>query len=101
MAHASRSASPVKKDKLLTVSRLIPPAAKFRAKECARFPRRILMAADRKSDNKKVSFDRAILFELFMIPLQMRGMQETKEFDLDLVNKCSARVSPPLTADTN
>jgi len=56
-----------------------------------RFPRRILIVAGRKSDNKKVSFDRAILFELFMIPLQVRGMQETKEFDLDLVNKCSAR----------
>jgi hypothetical protein len=50
---------------------------------------------DRKSDNEKVSFDRTILFELFMIPLQMRVMQETKEFELDLVNKCSARVSPP------
>ena len=60
-----------------------------------------LIVADRKSDNKKVSFDRAILFELFMIPLQLRGMQETKEFDLDLVNKCSARVSPPLIANAN
>jgi hypothetical protein len=29
-----------------------------------------------------------------MIPLQVRGMQETKEFDLNLVNKCSARISP-------
>ena len=82
MAHASRSASPVKKDKLLTVSRLIPPAAKFRAKECARFPRRILMAADRKSDNKKVPFDHAILFELFMILMQLRSMPETKEFTI-------------------
>jgi hypothetical protein len=59
-----------------------------------RFLRRILILADRKSDNKKVSFDRAILFELFVIPMQLRGMQETKEFDLDLVNKCSARISP-------
>jgi hypothetical protein len=25
-----------------------------------------------------------------MIRLQMRGMQETKEFDLNLVNKCTA-----------
>jgi hypothetical protein len=58
-----------------------------------RFPRRIPIVAGRKSDNKKVSFDRAILFELFMIPLQMRGMQETKEFGLDLGNKCSARIS--------
>jgi hypothetical protein len=66
-----------------------------------RFPRRTLIVADRKSDNKKVSFDRAILFELFMIPLQMRGMQEIKEFDLDLVYKCSARVSPPLIANPN
>ena len=41
-------------------------------------------------DNKKVSFDRPIIFELFMIRLQMRGMQETKEFDLNLVNKCTA-----------
>jgi len=66
-----------------------------------RFPRRTLIVADRKSDNKKVSFDRAILFDLFMIPLQMRGMQETKEFDLDLVYKWSARVSPPLIANPN
>ena len=66
-----------------------------------RFPRRTLIVADRKSDNKKVSFDRAILFDLFKIPLQMRGMQETKEFDLDLVYKCSARVSPPLIANPN
>jgi hypothetical protein len=58
-----------------------------------RFPRRILIVAGRKSDNKKVSFDRGILFELFMIPLELRGMQETKEFDLDLVNKCSPRTS--------
>jgi hypothetical protein len=65
-----------------------PLAENFRP---GRFPRRILIVAGRKSDNKKVSFDRAILFELFMIPLQVRGMQETKEFDLDLVNKCSAR----------
>jgi len=36
-----------------------------------------------------------------MIPMQLRGMQETKEFDLDLVNKCSARVSARLTANTN
>ena len=28
-----------------------------------------VFVADRKSDNKKVSFDRAILFELFVIPL--------------------------------
>jgi hypothetical protein len=28
-----------------------------------------------------------------MIPMQMRGMQETEEFDLDLVNKYSARAS--------
>jgi hypothetical protein len=27
--------------------------------------------------------------------------QETKEFGLDLVDKCSARVSAPLTAHTN
>jgi hypothetical protein len=27
--------------------------------------------ADRKSDNKKISFDRAILFELLMIPMQL------------------------------
>src|SRR5260221_3360316 len=53
-----------------------PLAENFRP---GRFPRRTLIVADRKSDNKKVSFDRAILFELFMIPLQMRGMQETKE----------------------
>src|SRR5260370_20032798 len=53
-----------------------PLAENFRP---GRFPRRILIVAGRKSDNKKVSFDRAILFELFMIPLQMRGMQETKE----------------------
>lgn len=65
------------------------------------FRERTLIVADRKSDNKKVSFDRAIRFELFMIPLQMRGMQETKEFDLDLVYKCSARVSPPLIANLN
>jgi hypothetical protein len=31
----------------------------------------VLIVADRKSDNKKVSFDRAILFELFMIPMQL------------------------------
>jgi hypothetical protein len=43
-----------------------PLAENFRP---GRFPRRILVVADRKSDNKKVSFDRAILFELFMIPL--------------------------------
>ena len=60
-----------------------------------RFPRRVLIVADRKSDNKKVSFDRAILFELFMIPLQIRGMQETKEFGLGLVNRCSAPASAP------
>jgi hypothetical protein len=30
----------------------------------------LLIVADRKSDNKKVSFDRAILFELFMIPCE-------------------------------
>ena len=99
---------------------MIPPAAKFRAKECAgdggirgfavlwrgrgeenrysarslhwsvlaagqkipalRFPRSILMVADRTSDNKKVSFDRAILFELFMILMQLRSMPKTKEF---------------------
>jgi hypothetical protein len=33
-----------------------------------------------KGDNKKVSLDRIIIFELFMIRLQMIGMQETKEF---------------------
>jgi hypothetical protein len=73
---------------------------------CRKLPARAISAKDTncrrsKSDNKKVSFDRAILFELFMIPLQMRGMQETKEFDLDLVYKCSARVSPPLIANPN
>jgi hypothetical protein len=67
-----------------------PLAENFRP---GRFPRRILIVAGRKSDNKKVSFDRGILFELFMIPLELRGMQETKEFDLDLVNKCSPRTS--------
>jgi hypothetical protein len=30
----------------------------------------------------------------------MRGMQETKEFDLDLANKYSARVSTPQIANT-
>ena len=47
-----------------------------------RFPRSILMVADRTSDNKKVSFDRAILFELFMILMQLRSMPKTKEFIL-------------------
>ena len=75
-----------------------PLAENFRP---GRFPRRTLIAADRKRDNKKVSFDRLIIFELFMIRLQMRGMQETKEFDLDLVNKYSARVSTPLIANPN
>jgi hypothetical protein len=67
-----------------------PLAENFRP---GRFPRRILIGVGRKGDNKEVSFDRAILFELFMIPLQMRGMQETKEFDLGLSNKCSAPIS--------
>jgi hypothetical protein len=29
------------------------------------------LGTDRKSDNKKVSFDRAVLFELLMIPMQL------------------------------
>jgi hypothetical protein len=68
-----------------------PLAENFRPR---RFPRRIPIVADRKTDNKKISFDRAFLFELFMIHLHLIGMQETKEFDLDPVNKCSARISP-------
>jgi hypothetical protein len=40
------------------------------------------MVADRKSDNKKVSFDRAILFEFFVILMQLRSMPETKEFTI-------------------
>ena len=50
---------------LRDMERFWPLAENFRP---GRFPRRILIVADRKSDNKKVSFDRAILFELFMIP---------------------------------
>jgi|HubBroStandDraft_4_1064222.scaffolds.fasta_scaffold2912248_1 hypothetical protein len=60
-----------------------------------RFPRRTRTVADQKSDNKKVSFDRVILFELSMILPQMSSMQETNEFDLLLVDKDSARVSAP------
>ena len=53
-----------------------------------RFPQRTLTAANREGDNKKVSFDRVITFELFMSRLQMKGMQETKQFDLGPINKC-------------
>ena len=60
-----------------------------------RFPRRKLTVANRKGDNKKVSFDRVITFELFMIRLQMKGMQETKNFYLGPINKCC----PYLPAD--
>jgi hypothetical protein len=50
--------------------------------------KRFRSGANRKGDNKKVSFDRVITFELFMVLLRMRGMQETKKFDLGPIKKC-------------